>query len=254
MTEDYPIFYNGTDSPWNEAYCLFPDGFTPKVILDIGAYDGTFAARCKSLWPDCKIFSLEPDIQNVTDYKVKTNHHPDCNIINGYFGYYDKGYFNILDVSRSDCAISWFPIGRESYKITKELKRYTLLDLFQLVNDEIDVIKINCCGAEFDLLKNSQDLLLLQQVSYICGVTWGGVIRNPALEAKARSEGLSEYTFTNLLQSHIKSTHDVISYKKDWRGCFWANKKLYTSTKNPNEEYKDSGDHNPFGRMEMGLE
>lgn len=257
MTEDYPIFYNDTVSKWNDIYCTFPKSFSPKVILDIGAYDGTFAVRCKEEWPKCKIFSLEIDSQNIIEYQEKTKSYSDCHIIEGYFGYYNKNYFNVLEPSRFDCSVSWFPVGRESGIIDQQTKRYTFSDLFTYINEEIDVVKINCCGAEFDLLKNQQELKLLQDVKYICGATWGGKIRNNHLENKMRERSLSEFIFTNLLSESLKDTHDVFSTIKDWKGLFWCAKKDFDLSRRLHKihaNYEHSGPHDPFKRIEMGLE
>jgi FkbM family methyltransferase len=38
---------------------LRANGFTPKTVLDIGAYHGEWTTLCKSIWPDCSVLMLE---------------------------------------------------------------------------------------------------------------------------------------------------------------------------------------------------
>ncbi len=35
------------------------NGFAPKVVLDIGAYQGEWTVLCKSIWPSCSVLMLE---------------------------------------------------------------------------------------------------------------------------------------------------------------------------------------------------
>lgn len=39
---------------------LKADGFTPKVILDVGAQHGVFTFLCGKLWPEARIYAFEP--------------------------------------------------------------------------------------------------------------------------------------------------------------------------------------------------
>ena len=38
---------------------LRANGFSPKVVLDIGAYQGEWTMLCKRIWPGCSVLMLE---------------------------------------------------------------------------------------------------------------------------------------------------------------------------------------------------
>ena len=117
--------------------------------------------------------------------------------------------------------------GRTEKNFEVDTNHYTLHQLLELA--EFDVVKINCCGGEHDLINRPHEFHGLSGVKYIMGATWGNKVRNPNEERKLREQKLCEYKFTNMLYKELSNTHDTVSYCDRHRcgslGLFYCRKK-----------------------------
>lgn len=47
--------------------------FTPDIIFDLGANIGIFSRYCRELFPNCTVIAVEPDVNNIKEFKRLTN-------------------------------------------------------------------------------------------------------------------------------------------------------------------------------------
>ena len=173
LIEEYPIFRSNTSQIWKGLRCVFSKGWSPKNILDIGAYDGSFALFCKKTWPDCNVYSVEPNPAAQDAYGINVSGSTGCYLIKGALNYFDqKKFLNFRDEFSYDSDLSFYPIENALENVFYDGRNYTLSDLFKIMNYKVDIIKINCCGGELDLISRPDQMALLSTAKYICGVTW----------------------------------------------------------------------------------
>lgn len=139
--------------------------FYPKTILDIGGHIGTFGVFAKSLWPAAKLIVVEPNIDNITLYRMnaETNDLTDVTFYHGAIGY-----------SRDTCCLVNSPsttggnilcdrkkaqeyIQRQYRFYNKinddQVKVYSVEEVLEGV-DVVDLAKWDCEGGEVEALKN----------------------------------------------------------------------------------------------------
>lgn len=146
--------------------------FEPKIIFDIGANIGVVSVVLANVYPDAKIYSFEPVLENFTLLAENVSH-----------------YKNITP--------KWYGLGRESGKariyhsedptnlggFSNHIKHGDGLMVHLTGISEVckefgvpDLIKIDTEGAEYDILTNMPNL---DKVKWICGELHG--VRDYAL-------------------------------------------------------------------------
>lgn len=135
-------------------------GYTPNIVLDIGAYHGYWTKTMMNIYPDAKYYLFEG-----IDYKELDIYQKNNNVFI---------YKNIL-LNDKEVEVDWYQkknTGDSFYKElthifrnTKPIKRKTItLDTIInrdniLKNDKNIFIKIDCQGAEIPILKGSKTIL-----------------------------------------------------------------------------------------------
>ena len=126
--------------------------FKPKVIYDIGSSNGMWAEFAKEAFPDARIMLF--DVENYGDKtkfkdiydicltdedgkEVKFYQIPTMRKINSY--YKPKYHDGVSYVEKTGVTLS------------------TFIDMYGL--PEPDLIKINTCGSEMDIIKGSEELI-----------------------------------------------------------------------------------------------
>jgi len=226
---EYPIFGTDGEQKWNHTQ--FPADEIVHKVLDIGSYDASFAKACVERWPDCQVWAVEPnpflhyhydDLKNITLVDGALSYHEDKNVMN-IRGVVEEDGEVFDNFYESDLTYS----GRTEKNFEVNTDHYTLHQLLDLA--EFDVVKINCCGGEHDLINRPSEFHGLSSVKYIMGATWGNKVRNPNEERKLREQKLCEYKFTNMLYRELSNTHDTIAYCNFDRcsslGLFYCRKK-----------------------------
>lgn len=136
------------------SYHLFPDEKTDPVIIDIGAHIGLAAIRFKQVYPDAEIHCYEPFPENYTQL---TTNIQKCGLQRIHI--HQKGVANTnrratLYIHGSNSgAHSIFPVDRLSK--TDEI---TLINLSEVLcntsTGRCDLIKLDCEGAEYEIIKS----------------------------------------------------------------------------------------------------
>jgi len=159
----------------------------PKVVVDIGGHIGSFSKRCHSLFPDCKTYTVEPDVDNYQMCKLNLEQHNNT-LIRGVLNYYpDKVYFyrSIKEATGGGFLTNELIPNKESVDQVEEqvyqlhedfdVKHYTLRSLMNEYDIEsIDLLKLDCEGGENGFLRDDcEDLDILKETGAIMG-EWHG--------------------------------------------------------------------------------
>lgn len=147
---------------------FIPSDFKPKVVLDIGGYIGDLSLYCASTF-DSKVHCYEPTPQNYAMIQENINLNKDLNIT-----VFNKGVSN----SRQPITLGVQEISGEihasshkkykSHVTTIEVPCVSLNDAIEELNEEkIDLVKIDCEGQEFEILKNVDSYELSGKINYL---------------------------------------------------------------------------------------
>lgn len=129
-------------------------GFNPNKILDLGAYHGEWSYECYQIFPTAEYMLIEP-----TNYQELTLI---CDKIPNF------KYENLL-VYETETEIDWYEKKTTGDSIFKErthhyfncipVKKQTVTLDSIFPNQQYDLIKIDCQGAEISILKGGQNLI-----------------------------------------------------------------------------------------------
>lgn len=173
-TSDMTLIYEVLlKSEYKSEYYL-PTGFSPKIILDIGANIGITSIYLINKFPNAKIFSFEPLLENYDILKKNTENYKNIKVFNFGLGKNNE----TLDIFLSDDSANFgggslFPEagGTCNRKVKCEIRN--IQDTLAELNIKaIDLIKIDTEGAEFDILTSLSNKYL-QDVKWITGELHG---------------------------------------------------------------------------------
>ena len=138
--------------------------FKIKNIYDIGSNNGEYTLLFNRLYPNSKIFSFEPNLKLIKDFKRKTKKFNNIKIINNAVGNSNK-YIDLKIDENSSLTTSLATNNKKSstYKIKKFLYgkskgkknkiKLIKLDTFIANNTIPDLLKIDVEGYEDEVLK-----------------------------------------------------------------------------------------------------
>jgi FkbM family methyltransferase len=154
-----------------------------RTVLDVGAHVGSFTVLCHEWWPDAKIVAVEPHPESFELLERNTAHIPESQLLrinvaiaasegqcllassvsNSRVGEYVVELWNDLDPRYGDFGVSVPAITTE-----------TLWDrLADFGLTEVDLLKLDCEGAEYTILESLAEYNRLPQVGWIRG-EWHG--------------------------------------------------------------------------------
>lgn len=143
-TDDVPALINNAV---RKEYGRFKKGFSPKVIIDAGAYIGDTSAYFLSRFPEAHVIALEPNPESY-DLAIR-NLAP--------YGERVKLIQAALWNEVSDLKISGEQMGAALANEGIEIKSVTIPSLMGKFGLEfIDVLKLDIEGAEIDVLLNAK--------------------------------------------------------------------------------------------------
>ena len=127
--------------------------YTPKNILDIGAFEGEFSKVCKYLWNDVNCFMIEANTN--WEHQLKLTNIPyviEC------LGDSEREveFFN----DPNDLLSSGYSYYKENTKLFQNpvVEKKTLKRLDSLVEPIYDFIKIDTQGSELDIIKGGETI------------------------------------------------------------------------------------------------
>jgi len=150
---------------FTHKYCIAPSmiwglrtmvarGFSPRTIIDIGAYEGDWSVTAKDIWPDSKIIMVEPNLAKLK--KLQTV----ASVLKGdvfvdVLGATNGGkvQFNIMETGSS--------VMNERSAVPRTIETRTLrtLDALTLEIDAPGLLKIDAQGYELEILRGSDETL-----------------------------------------------------------------------------------------------
>lgn len=194
-------FKNADHIIWSIAWEIFiakrysPKGFEifeNDCIVDIGAHQGLFTAFAAKRTKG-QIISIEPDPENfcVLHDLVVYNKWNNVTLLNGAVSP-KPGIAKLFksNASSRNATTGVDPISAHPLTNFIEVKAYTLLEIIQNIPN-VDLLKIDCEGAEYSILMNAGDLLKR--------------IKRISMEVHPRTPGADLNGLVTFLRSYYKS-------------------------------------------------
>jgi len=159
-------------------------GFTPKTIVDVGAFEGNWSAMVRRLWPSCRLFMIEPNL----GYKARLLEAAEilgatlfCELLGAETG--KEVQFNVMGSGSSIMS------ERSAVPRTAEMRELCRLDTLLQDVQAPALLKIDAQGYELEILKGASRLL-------------------PAFEAVLLEVAIIE------INDGAPLLHDVVAYMK----------------------------------------
>lgn len=151
---------------------LFPVEIKPKIIFDIGANIGTTALLLDHIYPNSTIYCFEPDEENFELLEKNVEKYP--NIIPLKYGLSDRDEEIELYDSTDELNYGGLSTIKKGDSIPRtKIQVKNSRDICHNLNiSNIDLIKIDCEGAEYSIL-SSIPKTILEKVQWIEGELHG---------------------------------------------------------------------------------
>lgn len=161
-TSDKSVFYQiFVDENYDYQYTN-----EPKIILDIGANVGYTSVYYAQKFPNAQIYCLEPDIDNFRVLQKNVSRYPNIKACNGAL--YDKDmYLYIYDPGLGEWG---FQVSETPSNTSKKVSSYSfesLLKLWNIQNQNIDILKLDIEGSEKEVFEANTDFLNKVKVLFI---------------------------------------------------------------------------------------
>jgi FkbM family methyltransferase len=141
----------------DEVYNFFPDQFEPKIIIDAGANVGFSPIWFKRMFPKSKVLAIEPEKEN---FKVLSKN---ISGIQGITALENALWFEQTSLTISNpSSDSWgFRLNTADSCNENRIETITIQNLITKYSiDQIDLLKIDIEGAEYELFKYESDTWL----------------------------------------------------------------------------------------------
>jgi FkbM family methyltransferase len=181
-----------------------------RTIVDIGAHVGSFTVMCHHFWPNAKIISVEPHPESFELLGRNTQHFPVSQLllINAAITKVSGKCLLASPVSHSRVAEYvpdvWESLQPRYREFGIEVPAITVEQLWKQINEwsvsEVDLLKLDCEGAEYVVIPELSAMGLLSRVGWIRG-EWHSRKDNKLLQAF-----LSE---THAFNIDLNLPHDV---------------------------------------------
>lgn len=129
----------------HDTYHLRELPFSPETILDVGAHIGSFSAKCRALWPSASIVQVEPDPAH---HSVLRRSCPSFMPVAISYSSTEVSVTSSVTPGTGSTMGSFTTDGRGVPAVTLE----SILDGRGW--DRCDLLKLDCEGAEYDILEH----------------------------------------------------------------------------------------------------
>jgi FkbM family methyltransferase len=145
----------------DKEYNWFPVA-DPKVIVDLGAHFGDTTLYYYAHFPDATIIAVEPSPENYERLVQHTKHIPNIIPVQAAVG----GTDGTISLNMMSSSLGHSVKARKESQDSIEVKLITLKNLLEFQRiEQVDIIKFDIEGAEFDLFRDYNPAELAQ--SYI---------------------------------------------------------------------------------------
>lgn len=168
---------------------LIEEGHRLGTIVDVGAHVGTFSVHCARLWPSATILAIEPHPESFA--LLAENVRPYANVVPIQAAITDRSGQAILCEAQLSVAHRVAEISEQidghAPGLGIEVTSLSILDVIQRHQlTRIDLLKLDCEGAEYLILEQLHDSGFLPQVGWIRG-EWHSRHHNDRLRESLRS-------------------------------------------------------------------
>ena len=157
VADSVSFYYSHREIFIDEIYKFRCEKNNP-VILDCGSNYGTSILYFKSIYPNAIITGIEadPDIYQILKKNIDQRNFNDINLLN-------------KAISNEKKPIQFFSEGADggrTYKLNTPRQTYEVetIDIDELINEDVDFLKMDIEGAETDVLCNSKKLGKVKQM------------------------------------------------------------------------------------------
>lgn len=153
------IKFNVPDMEWS-LNNLKSNGFNPKNILDIGAFEGEWTKMCSGIFPDANYLMFEAQLSKFEKLSEVKSNKIDFHI--GLLGpeskHKSKFYIN-------ETVSSALPESEKSNQDFIEVQMYTVDEVVKSKSiEDVDFIKLDVQGFELEVLKGASQTLASAEV------------------------------------------------------------------------------------------
>ncbi len=163
-----------------------------RTIVDIGAHVGSFTLLCHEFWPKARIVAVEPHPESFELLQFNTSHIPESQLqlINAAISTKPGKCLLASPVSHSRVSEYvpeiWETMQPKFSDFGIEVPALTVQQLWTRISqvgiDEIDLLKLDCEGAEYIVLPELMAMGMMCKVGWIRG-EWHCSPSNPLLAA-----------------------------------------------------------------------
>lgn len=162
-----------------------------RTIVDIGAHVGSFTVLCHAFWPEAKIVAVEPHPQSFDLLAKNTTHVPKDQLF-----LIQAAITPETGTTQLSSSVSYSRVGEYATSVWDQLHprasnfgisvdAITPIELWNRINnfgvEEIDLLKLDCEGAEYIVIQSWTALGILPHIGWIRG-EWHSRPHNPLLE------------------------------------------------------------------------
>lgn len=154
-----------------DTYRLRQLNFAPRVVYDIGANLGCFAAFSKILWPNCQVVCVEPNPHNFTRLEDVLAPHKGIQSIHAAMATGPAHWIEAPGGNTNPGGHTYVSetVGYEAESLAAfPLAECPSLSLAEIAHAPIDpyIVKIDCEGGEQCLFDDDQSNLVLRGAAY----------------------------------------------------------------------------------------
>lgn len=150
-----------------EYFPKYIDFSALQTVIDIGGHIGAFVAYVKERSPECQVWSVELDADNYALLRENTQQWRGVNTVHAYCGYETHSSYSRHKDNYGNISLVKDYAGEPHDVITALPPRITL-EALTLPYLQIDLLKLDCEGSEFDILMNAERETLAK-FRWICG-------------------------------------------------------------------------------------
>lgn len=139
-----------------KKYFIPHDLFKPSVIVDVGANTGTASAYFRSIWPEAQIYAIEPAEINFRVLKKNAESFGKMEPIKAALGDHD-GVVHLVGSKKDNASLS-LKFDHKNPDYSEEVPLRSLKSIMEEHQiGRINLLKLDCEGAEHDIIKSLSD-------------------------------------------------------------------------------------------------